>query len=146
LSTVDLTDPERAGAGFEWLREPGPSLTDGRRTRWVYGPGFDVDRGLAFQLSAEQAVFAGGRTVEDKVLVAALDALNEIPTASTSPGSVIGVIPGFESTRVSAAYDGDRRGVYVTIEAASPSVQAAYRAVAHPDPERTVDPMTESSC
>lgn len=146
LATLDLTDPDRAAPDFEALGEPGPALADGRATRRLYGPGFDADLGLAVQLSDEEAAFASGRGVSEAVLVAVLSEIDVAPTASTSPGEVIGTIPWSERSRTSATYARGAAGVYITIEAASPSVQDAYRAVAHPDPERTVDPMTELSC
>ncbi len=135
------------GPGFEAMGEPGPSLPDGRPTRVGEGGQFHMEQRVAVEAEPGLVITASARGTRPSLIDELVDVLTEVELPITEPGNVpgrrVGVLGGpTESWR--ATYD--PRGRSFLVQELTPEEQAAYRALAFEDPERSLDPMTHASC
>jgi|GEM_PF-4709627 len=146
IRSEPLATPGFPNRTFEDLGPPGPLLEDGRPTREVYDEVLRLRSSLAVAAPDGSLVIAASREASLEALADVL-ALAAVPLdADELPGELVGVLREGRPSSSVAVYEGDERGVVVTLDEVTPSEQAAYRAVVHDDPGRTIDPATEASC
>lgn len=154
VAVTTINDAAAEAAGFPDFRdfgEPGP-LVNGVESRAIRGFGlyrmpsliFEPSPGVVVELSSRDLTSAELATVAAEVTM-------PVDEPGAVPGEVHGVLSGTFGLSlpgaVSAEYHREgRRGLSVTIAPATPAEQAAVLALTHPDPEDSIDPMTEGSC
>lgn len=147
---VSLLPPDRPPTPSRSLAErgePGPLLADGRFTIALDDGPFRIRPSLAVEVAPGEVVTASGRgrTLAELAEVLAQVTL-PLDGPSAVPGRVLGLLHEPDPGAVRAFYDGGGRGAILSIEEATTAQQAAYRAILHPHPETSIDPMTEASC
>lgn len=146
IRSQPLATPAFPELGFEDLGPPGPPLDDGRPTREVYDDVLRLRSSLAVGSDDGTILVAASRDASLPALADVLASVTVPLDPDGLPGELVGVLREGRPPSSVAVYEGDETSVVVTIDEATPSEQAAYRAVVHEDPSRTIDPLTEASC